>query len=247
MTEAMKLDAHVFAGYRERFLERMPDFADFTVKSGTYWVEERQYKEDISNRCLELLPASLFELSSADSGEDVYQAVRTILTERVKSTGKPQNIVGWREAAALREYGPNEKRILAEALGVLLYESQAPAQKIDRFNEQMWPVFKGNKSANPFARSRTIPTFFLMMIRPIEHITVRTDLFDDVSMDLLGRSILDNQVFTGAEYVEILELAALVKSHLERWGWSPVDMIDVHSFLWTACWEYEPDDNGEEQ
>jgi hypothetical protein len=172
-------------------------------------------------------------------GEDVFQAVRKILTGKLKTINRPQNIVGWRDAASFRTYGPAEKQVLAESLGALLYGKEQPAAKIDHFNSKMWPVFKGNDRANPFARSRTIPTFFLMMTDPAQHICVRTDLFDDVSEDFLGRSVLDNQVFSGEEYVEILQLASSVRTHLERWGWCPMDMIDVHSFLWTAAWDYD--------
>lgn len=245
----MKLDSVALEGYRERFLERMPDFSDFTVRSGRYWTEEREYKDEISRLCQDLLPATIFQSRSERSDEQVFQAVRKIFTVKLKSIKKPQNIVGWREAASLRSYGAHEKSVLAEALGALLYGSAQPAEKIDEFNRRMWPVFKGGERANPFSRSRLIPTFFLMMIDPDRDIAVRTDLFDDVSQDFLGRSILGNQVFTGSEYLEILGIASAVRSHLERWGWCPNDMIDVHSFLWTACWEYEDeaDESGENE
>jgi hypothetical protein len=235
----MELDAEALDGYRERFLQRMPDFADFTVREGSYWTKERAYKEEISALCKELLDPSAFDFDDGSTPDRVCDAVHRILTVRLASIRAPQNIVRWQEAATIRSYGDDQKQILATSLRSLLYGPNGPATKIDEFNRSMWPVFKGAAKGNPFARSRLIPTFFLMMVHPSEHVTVRTRLFDDVSMDFLGRSILDNQVMTGSEYLEILELCAAVRNQLERWGWCPLDMIDVQSFLWTACWDYE--------
>jgi len=233
--------------YKERFLEMMPDFADFTVRSGTYWIAERQYKEEISELCKELLPSSLFETQDTAFPDRVYDAIKRILTGKLQSTGAPQNIVGWRNYDSLRKHTVDDRRIFAESLGDLLYGPGEPSDRIDPFSDRMWPIFKRNESSNPFARSRIIPTFFLMMTNPSENVTVRTDLFKQVSSDLLGRPILRNQVFTGAEYTEALSLAGSVTAQLERWGWCPTDFIDAHSFLWSAAWEYEEEEEEEEE
>lgn len=217
----------------------MPDFADFTVREGTYWSEEREYKEEISFMCKELLEPSIFNFEDKSTPDRVCDAVHRILTARLPSIRAPQNIVRWQEAATIRAYSDEQKQTLATSLSSLLYRTDDPATKINEFNRSMWPVFKGTAKGNPYARSRLIPTFFLMMVYPTEHVTVRTRLFDDVSMDFLNRSILDNQVMTGVEYVEILEMCTAVRSQLERWGWCPLDMIDVQSFLWRACWDYD--------
>jgi hypothetical protein len=99
MPNVMQLDASSLDGYRERFLRRMPDFADFTLRTGRYWDEEREYKEEISAMCMELLPSTLFESRKESLGEDVFQAVRKILTGKLKTINRPQNIVGWRDAS----------------------------------------------------------------------------------------------------------------------------------------------------
>jgi tetratricopeptide (TPR) repeat protein len=231
--------------YRERFLSAMPDFADFSLKFGRYWDEERAYKEEISMLTRELLPPAIFEADDKTRAEAVSDAVNRVLTNKLQTIDRPQNLVGWRHIDAFHRYGESEKMIFAAELAALLYGDGDVAERIDAFNTTMWPLLKKGERSNPFARSRLIPTFFLMMIDPAHNISVRTDLFKAVSGDLLGQSLLRNDVFTGAEYRAVLDLSTTVRDHLERWGWCPLDMIDVHSFLWTAAWEYEEEAEGE--
>lgn len=73
-----------------------------------------------------------------------------------------------------------------------------------------------------------------MMLNPRYDIAARTDLFSRASRLLLPQSILRDRPFQGDDYRRVLSFAHAVMAALHRWGWSPRDMIDVHSFLWVA-------------
>lgn len=231
--------------YKDNFLEKVLDFGDFTVRSGTYWTEEREYKEEVSALCRTLLPRSLFDASGPDNSDDVWEAVRQSLTTKLRTINEPQNIVAWRNVDSLRRYPPEDRRVLAKAMGILLYGQGDAADRIGSFNEGMWPIFDRDEQSNQFARSRIIPTFFLIMIDPQKSIMVRTDLTKRFSSQLVGRQGISKKVFTPDEYRDVLSIAQAVMSKLESWGWCPMDFIDVHSFLWVVSWNDEAGVYGE--
>ena len=229
------LDRDDLSELKEGFLERFHDFGHFTDKNAQYWKEEREYKEEMRALCLRTLTPEL--LSSGEPDDLVTGALR-VLKHTLKSTGKPQNVVNWRYFDFLPKQTTPEKTIFARAFRELLIGDSPSPERVEAYVARTWPaVRRAAGGKNLWAQSRIFPTFFLMMLNPGEDIAVRTDMFELASRGLLGESILENQPFSAKEYSAVLALADAVRDHLERWGWAPQDMIDVHSFLWVGTRE----------
>ena len=233
----MILNADAFDSYRETFLRRMPDFVDFSQESGTYWVEEREYKVELSSVAREYLGESAFAGEGKAMVERVYSGIKRILTGRLKSIGRPQNLLGWRYVDALLAMPASRAETFARALGELLHGSTPLLQRVDSFTMATWPIFSTGTKSKPYALARIVPSLFLTLMEPNANIAVRTDMFRAAGEDLIGRSLLLREPFSGREYSTVLEFSRLVYRNLERLGWVPNDMLDVHSFLWIATRE----------
>jgi hypothetical protein len=217
------------------FLERMPDFSDFTERSGAYWRHERAYKEELAGVCRSTLLRDLFAAAGSELGsQNVVRAVQRVLTVRLRSVNERQNLMGWRYAEFLQRMAAEERATFATGFGELLYGSPAVSDRVERFTSVMWPVWRRIAGGNPYALSRIFPTFFLMLLDADANIAVRTDMLDTAAEHLLGQRVLRNAPFGASEYRDVLRLATAVRRQLEAWGWCPRDMIDVHSFLWVA-------------
>lgn len=231
--DTLTLDRDALDAMQARFLERMPDFGDFTLREGSYWQEERAYKLELGEVCRTLLPPALFDKDSLDP-DAVVAALGKALTSRLRWAGGPQNIIGWRNVALLKEFAPQDRGVFAHALGQLLYGPGAQVERVDRFTEAVWPILPRPRGGNPYATSRILPTTLLMALDPSQHIAVRTEMFDQAARRLLGRRLLADEPLTGEAYTAVLSFAHSVFGHLQRWAWLPQDLIDVHSFLWVA-------------
>jgi len=231
----MQLDPVGLNEIRERFLTVEHDFGEFGDPDGAYHRDERLYKDDLRRLFGELLPQSLFAGDPAERVDEITERVRSLLTRPVGADGKPQNLMTWRYWTFLREMREPERKSFARAMADLLFGGRPTGARIERFNRSMWPVWKRLAgSGNPYAVTRSFPTFFLMLQSPEHDIYVRTDTFDRASRTLLGRSIVEYAIFDAAQYAMILDFAGAVRRHLVRWGWSPRDLIDVQSFLYVG-------------
>ena len=215
------------------FLARMPDFGDFTEPEGTYWLHERAYKEELMALCRASLPRELFDGAISANANDVLRATRTVLTSRLRDSGAPQNLVGWRYYELLNDKFLGDQGLFAESFGDLLYGADTSPIRVERFTRAMWPAYQRAASGgNPYAQARMFPTFFLMLLHPTTDIALRTDMFNSASRTLLDRRVLRASPLSAAEYEDALALAHGVRAQLEAWAWCPRDLIDVHSFLW---------------
>ena len=220
---------------RDTFLERMPDFDDFTSRTGTYWREERAYKLEFAAHCTELLTPDLFGSSVAESAEDVVSRIRRCLSVTLRWAGKrPQNLVPWRYTDVLRHLAPDEQATFALAFGELLHGAGDSWERLEAFTTATQPVIERIDRPNRVAISRTLPTTFLMAVAPKTDIAVRTDLFAKAAKIITGNAIFDNAPLDATGYRRILRFADQVRDALQSWTWLPHDMIDVHSFLWVA-------------
>jgi hypothetical protein len=229
------IDPEEFDRLRSDFLEHVPDFGDFGDHVGVYWDQEREYKEHIRILVSGLLPRELFaDPDSPTAAAGVVHAARTALTRRVRTGGvtTPQNLMSWEYHDFLKRLVGDEKRRFAAALGELLYGSGDPPERVGRFTDQVWNLYRPSPGNMPYAQSRMFPTFFLMFTDPLSNIAVRTTMFDSASKRLLGRSVLSAEPFRAAGYREVLAFSDAIFRQLQSWAWRPRDLIDVHSFLW---------------
>jgi hypothetical protein len=147
---------------------------------------------------------------------------------------RPQNLLRWQDLDKLQRVDAAEQPAFDAALRDLLFGDRLSFERLERFNQAVWPTLQHHLGGNPYAFSRGFPTLLLMLHNPDEDIFVRTDLFSALTQRLLGRNLLENRMFDAGQYRAVLDFANLVRHDLEAMGWQPRDMIDVQSFLWTA-------------
>lgn len=223
---------------RENFLAVLTDFGDFDDVPSRYHATERAYKDEAARLVRTHLSPALFAAGGSDPGpahhEQVTAAALRVLTTRLEASGAPQNIVGWRYVDFLRQMDPGERAVFAREFGILLHGAGESAPRVEAFVRALWPVWQRTQGGNPYAVSRVFPTFFLMLQDPVNDLAARTDLLVRAGKLLLPDTLLRYRPFDADDYRRILSFAGAVRGALQRWGWSPRDMIDIHSFLWVG-------------
>jgi hypothetical protein len=231
----VRLDPAGLERMQETFLTRIRDFGDFADEASAYWMEERAYKDEMVHLFHQIFAPELFPAGHDEaSATRVIQAVTKMLTTKLRALGGPQNVIGWRYQAFLRAMEPEERLLFARSLGDVLYGPGESPERVGRFTEAMWPVFKRTLGGNPYAVTRLVPTFFLMLQNPTRDVAVRTDLFERAGRALLSDWLLRYRPFGEQDYRDVLDFTHAVRRELLSWGWMPRDLIDVHSFLFVA-------------
>jgi len=199
--------------------------------------------------CRTSLPRDLFDGNISAKAQEVIRATKGVLTSKLRDSGGPQNLVGWRYYEFLNPKFQTDQALFAESFGDLLYGAGASSERVERFTSAMWPAFqRAANGGNPYAQARMFPTFFLMLLHPASDIALRTDMFNSASRALLDRPVLRRAPLSAAEYEDAIALAHGVRAQLEAWAWCPRDLIDVHSFLWIVTREeYDAEDESESE
>lgn len=235
---AVRLDPAGLEQMRENFLAVLTDFGDFGDVPSLYHQTERAYKDEAAGLVHAHLPPALFSDGDADDAghaERVVAATLRVLTTRLQASGTPQNIIGWRYIDLLRKMDDAERGVFAGAMRDLLHGPGESPERVEAFVARLWPVWTRSWGAgNPYAVSRIFPTCFLMLADPRHDLAARTDMLTRAGKLLLPDSLLRYRPFNAEDYRRILAFAEAVRTALHRWGWSPRDMIDIHSFLWVG-------------
>lgn len=223
---------------RENFLAVLTDFGDFGDVPSLYHQAERAYKDEAARLVHTHLPPALFAGGDEDDPEHsgrVAAATLRVLTTRLQASGAPQNIIGWRYIDLLRKMDDGERAIFAGAMRDLLYGPGESPERVEAFVARMWPVWTRSwGGGNPYAVSRIFPTCFLMLADPRRDLAARTDMLTRAGKLLLPDYLLRYRPFNAEDYRRILAFAEAIRAALQGWGWSPRDMIDIHSFLWVG-------------
>lgn len=223
---------------RENFLAVLTDFGDFGDVPSLYHQTERAYKDEAARLVHAHLPPALFASGNADDpghAEQVVAATLRVLTTRLQASGTPQNIIGWRYIDLLRKMDAAERAGFVRAMQALLYGPGESPERVEAFVASQWPVWTRLwGGGNPYAVSRIFPTCFLMLSDPRHDLAARTDMLVRAGKLLLPDSLLRYRPFNAEDYRRVLAFAAAIRAALHRWGWSPRDMIDIHSFLWVG-------------
>lgn len=219
---------------KARFLERMPGFTSFRQKSGQYWLQEREYKEELRQVFNEEISRDLFpDVIDDQSATSVIEHVKAVLTRRIPSTGEPQNLLHWRYVDFLKKLEPGSRKTLAQAIGDLLYGAGDSAERVERFNHVFEPILKRSRPGGTSSYTRGLPTFLLMLSDPASDIYIKTGVFKRTAK-LLGLTLFDSGSLNAEQYSRVLTMAEIIRAATERWGWQPADQIDVQSFIWVA-------------
>lgn len=178
----VQLDPVALNEVRERFLTVEHDFGEFGDPDGEYYRDERLYKDDLRRLYGELLPTSLLSADPADRADEIVRRVRSILTRPVGLDGGAQNLVSYWDYRFLEEMKPAERAVFARGLADLILGTGPSGDRIERFNRNMWPVWKRIAGPrNKYSVTRSFPTLFLMLPDPDHEICVVTRTFERAS------------------------------------------------------------------
>lgn len=233
-----KLDPAGLEQMRENFLAVLTDFGDFGDVPSLYHKAERAYKDETARLVHAHLSPALFagrDESDPEHSGAVVAATLRVLTTRLHAGGAPQNIIGWRYIDLLRKMDEAERAIFAGAMRDLLHGPGESPERVETFVARMWPAWtRTSGGGNPYAVSRIFPTCLLMLQDPRRDFAARTDMLSRANKLLLPDYLLRYRPLNAEDYRRILAFAGAIRDALHRWGWSPRDMIDIHSFLWVG-------------
>lgn len=236
--ELPRLDPAGLEQMRENFLAVLTDFGDFGDVPSLYHQTERAYKDEAAGLVHERLNAEFLSGEGMDTrahAELVVFATLDVLTTRLKASKQPQNIIGWRYIDLLRRMDSSERVVFTAGMRDLLYGTGDSPERVQAFVTRLWPVWTRSwGGGNPYAVSRIFPTCLLMLANPRHDLAARTDMLTRAAKLLLPESLLRHRPFNAEDYRRVLTFAAAIRAALHRWGWSPRDMIDIHSFLWVG-------------
>ncbi len=215
---------------KARFLDRHQDFSTltFTSSQGSYWDDERAYKQTMLDHAREYLAARPL-LSDLELG-------RRLLATLID---KPSNLLDWRTQARLAEIRAAHPDAIEIASGKLARSADAPARAVVHFVNDVWPLFaEGHEESLPYGDIRDISTMVLALAKPDEAITARYQRTHNAGIALLHRSIFRNQPLSEGEYADVLDMAKKIFDVMrDEWGWAPRDLWDVQGFIWATCKE----------
>tara|TARA_R110000868_G_scaffold405577_1_gene685088 strand:- start:8710 stop:10773 length:2064 start_codon:yes stop_codon:yes gene_type:complete len=223
---------------RQVFLRHVPDFTDFTDKKTTFYSDERVYKDELVSNYREHVRPHLEKAGQSDEESlKAIEALRHLLTkEKMPSTNKVQNLIGWRWTDHLLHLDDSELVQAGRLYHGLLFGEGDVYARIDVFSEGYFPLIKKNAIAGGQAALRALASLFLMLEDPANYIFIRTTLFDNLNQTLNGEKLFGfGSVLSGEDYRNVMDLSNQVREALESWGWSPLDMIDVQGFIWVAA------------
>lgn len=223
--------------FRKTFLDRMTGFESFPTggPDSTYAKQERNYKDELVKIYREELEARLSSEPDSPSSDDKLAAdIHAFLRRKLSSSGKAQNLLGWRDYDFFNRIEDEKKRQFVAMLRGLLYGEGETGERIERFSSHAVTLFDGEAFKVTPGWTRLFPTFFLMIAFPEDEIFVKTRQFRRAGEAIMGSNPMTPQFFDDEQYQRVMQLAATVRQALEKWGWAPRDMIDVQSFIWVA-------------
>ncbi len=222
------LDLEALGKLKATFISHFPDLEalGFDATHGSYWDEERKYKQALIERVAEVTGRG-DELSNAQVGNDVLAILES----------PESNLLGWRMTDRLRIVRSTATPLINEAAGALLRSPLDPPQAVEEFVQKTWPEYSEGQEGNmPYRDMRTIPTMLLAFAKPERAIGVRYKPIYTAGMRLLHRSLLKNAPFSAAEYGDVLAMSeAILNVMRDDWGWKPRDLWDVQGFIWVTC------------
>ncbi len=207
---------------RIAFLERIPDFEHFEQREGTYWEDERAYKED-------MLEKAAAAVSSAKSDMEVGRAVYDAL---LPGSGPP---LRWQTIDAVRKINAGLAEEFDSVLGRLARSSApivsavaAAVRELEDLRVRgLTPLSKGEILAIAFSVAAAT--------RPRESAFFRISKALDAVKRLGEGPSFTDETTDPAEVAAWLNLLQRIFEIMrDEWRWRPRDLLDVQGFLWVV-------------
>ena len=219
------------------FRQAFPDFTRFDETNSQYETVERAYKDELIAHFERLFAPLIANNSEPNTW---FDALITLLTTKLSSSQKPQNLVGWRTVSALKDTSAEQQKALGIALHKLLTTDDEPWVRHGIFSDTLRSELQINNKPAPPAYARDIGSLLLALQDPHTTCPIRYDVFDKASRALLGRSIFESGQTAERELQSCIAFAnALYLSLRDDETLAPRDLLDVQGLLWVAC-KYDP-------
>ena len=241
---SVDISSEAFTAYLQRLRRHFPTFRSFENGAGALDASERSYKVELVRLFQDELAAPLQRLPDRPAER---QSVGTELVDfftRRLSDGFPQNLVGWRYWTALSQLDDGGKSKFATAVAGLLYGQASIEARVDVFVPLLRELLsQGGDDLNAWpAKSRSLPSFLLMLADPGNHTIVKTEEFRRAVQSFTGEK-LPARPLTGSDYRGLLDFLGALRDTLTEHDMRPRDMIDVQTFIWVGDPNYTPEDN----
>ena len=196
-----------------RFLLRYP--GGFT--GDTYFKEERAYKQKGVKLAQELLGReALADLSDAGDSEEIIHRAKTVL--------QATNLVFPNEKMALNDAlkRPEHRQAFADALVYHLHSDESHKVRLERFVRCLEDLE---------AAKWTTATYFWHLYVPEEHMFMKPRYAQDAAAVCRWNLRYDPQP-NWRTYEALQGFANYLRALLAERGHPPLDMLDIHSFVW---------------
>jgi hypothetical protein len=166
---------------RSLFVERCPDFANFTQISGVYYTVEREYKNRIllqAKEILQTVPGTQIEAI----GRRFLEIIRT----------PPANFVNWRTMDLFK--GAEDNSRIAKTIGNLVWAEGDAAIAVEDAANGAYAVMRPNAQQEIFGGVRSLVTTALAFARPNDAISVNGNC-----MAKAARALMNDSIFRSAK------------------------------------------------
>ena len=226
----MELNQVEFEKGCERFRGRYPDFKSFEEPGDRYLRDERQYKLELIELYEQRVQGHL--LGDAESLTSRYVE---ILDTKLKSTGKSQNLIGFRSVRRLESI-PRQARA---KFGTLLQNVIRNSQSIDDVADSLAEYTEGASSIRTSDNQslsasmvRAFVSLLLMLDKQDTFIYFTFSIWQDAGKLLVSNQLMNRgSRLNREEFLRCSEFINLVRVALNHAGFRPKDMVDVQSFL----------------
>ena len=208
-----------------KFRNLFPDFATFDIdrRGKRYLEEERAYKDRLVNLYNDKVRKALTK-----SDLQFFQAYVEILNPAA------DQFVDWRFADELGRLPENDSSKYGGILRQVI-ELDGSSDSITSYGEVASGCLKsiyGPKKSPPWSEVRSLVTLLLMLHNPKKFMCEKFGYWNKSTKLLMGKELLERgSLVTGEEFEQCQNFAERVYQELKRAGLSPIDMIDVQSFL----------------
>lgn len=219
------MDETKIADAIDLFKNALPDFKSFTEPGEAFTNEELAYKLELSEAF-----QTLGEKLLRGEADQFLTELRGLLNRKLGATGAPQNLVSWRDIAALYE-SLDQDQISRDTVTRLIRELLDSADDEKRVWEAVGTLasFLAAGGLKP-AHTKIWPSLLLFLWRPEHYIFIKPNFFDNV-LDRLGIEKLGFGVqLDGDSYERVMRAMGQLRDSLS--SLQARSYIDVQSFLW---------------
>jgi MoxR-like ATPase len=222
--------------FRAKFLTNFPEFESFPESGDSFYVAERRYKDELRAAFDELVRPLLSKGRPTNDNDaaDLTHAYHAVLTKKLPSDNKPQNLIQWQVFDWLKDNNRERSVALGYAFYDLLAGSGWSTDRLIVFIETAGTALKRSGATGANGKARLLGSCALMLLDPADFVAIRTDVFSKALEGLAGTKFPSPSDEARRVRLSVDVARQLFKTMQDEWHWAPRDLIDVQSFLWVC-------------